>query len=536
VAPSSTGVVTITATAGGVSATASVAVAGVPVPGREFQSPALESLVQTYFADGSINRAEMISLLRAAGDDGLVDALELLDLRYIVSNASRFNIPGYVEVLASNVVNSNPANARFQGAASSNLISGSSATLLNNLIDKWFLGVDLPALTSSAISYRTASGVLFGDSPSRFDLRQGALGDCYFLASLGAMADRHVDAVRNMFIDNGDGTFTVRFFHGNYGAYYNADGSINSGFSSGTGRADYVTVNRQLPAYSNNTFAYSNYGGSLSNPANVLWIALAEKAYAQWNETGRAGRDGTNRYTAIEGGLMARVNAQVLGYNSTDYALSSAPKAAIVQAMNAHRAVTIGTRSGVTAGGLVGGHAYVVAGYSAGNDTFSLFNPWGTSHPTPLTWSQLQTNCFILTIADASQTITFESARMDGALRGGLESAWAVPLAQPTASSSVPASHAWEPAGGSTQLAVSLDADARPDRGPTRATRVATVATAAPSRLGAVEPSALAALAELDKALQDDGPAAWESQVATSKLAPALVDAVLGEMFSDMFS
>ena len=83
-----------------------------------------------------------------------------------------------------------------------------------------------------------------------------------------------------MFVDNGDGTYTVRFYGGSYGAYYNADGSIGEGFANGTGIADYVTVDRMLPSTSSGVFAYSNYGASLTNPNNVLWIALAEKAYA----------------------------------------------------------------------------------------------------------------------------------------------------------------------------------------------------------------------------------------------------------------
>jgi hypothetical protein len=38
------------------------------------------------------------------------------------------------------------------------------------------------------------------------------VGDCYFIAALGALADSSAAAIENMFIDNGDGTWTVRFY------------------------------------------------------------------------------------------------------------------------------------------------------------------------------------------------------------------------------------------------------------------------------------------------------------------------------------
>jgi hypothetical protein len=148
--------------------------------------------------------------------------------------------------------------------------------------------------------------------------------------------------------------------------------------------------------------AYSGSGTRANDPNASLWIALAEKAYAQWNETGKAGRDGTNRYAAIEGGWMGIVAAQVLGSNSTDYVLANAAKNTVVQSLTSGRAVTVGTKGSATAGGLVGGHAYVLAGYDAASDRFTLRNPWGSSHPTPLSWSQLQANGDWLSVANAS--------------------------------------------------------------------------------------------------------------------------------------
>ena len=409
-APSAATEVTVTARSGSLSATARIAViAATPTPTPTptpvvvgIQTPALANLVSTYYADGSINRTEMIALLRSAGSDGRVDATELSDFRYIVSNATRYLIPGYVQVLASNIVNTNPANSLYKGETAGNLAAGSSATVLNNLVDKWFMGTDLPTLTSSSLGYQIAAGSLFNGTPSTSNMKQGSLGDCYLIASLGAVADRSPSAVSNMFIDNGDGTFTVRFFTGSYGSSYNTDGTISDGFRSGTGTADYVTVNRSLPTYSNGMLAYSGMGSQVSNAANTLWIALAEKAYAQWNATGKSGRNWTNSYGAIEGGWMGVTTAQILGYNTTSYYTEGNSSQALISALGTNKAVTIGTRSAASAGGLVGGHAYVVSSYNASTQTFTLKNPWGTSNPSPLTWAQLQTNCNMFIVANAS--------------------------------------------------------------------------------------------------------------------------------------
>jgi len=371
----------------------------------------LSSLVTTYFADGSINRDDMIAILRSTVKDGVVSANEFGDLQYIVTNASTYKIPEYVRSLASDVVNGNVANKTFQGKSLGNLAVGSTALQMNSLVDKWFLGADLPQLTSSSYSYQIASGTLFDSNPTYLDQKQGALGDCYLIATLGSIAYVNPDAIKNMFIDNNDGTFTVRFYGGKYGMFMNSDGTVSDGFAAGTsGVADYVTVDRRLPSFNAGSFIYSNLGASLRSSSNRLWIALAEKAYAQWNETGMSGRNGTNTYAAIEGGWMATVAAQVLGKNSTTYMFSNTPKQVLINALNSGRSVTLGTKSSGMGGGLVGGHAYMVRAYNASNDTFSLFNPWGVSHPSPLTYTQLQQYCSAFVVANATGTTPMVSS------------------------------------------------------------------------------------------------------------------------------
>ena len=333
----------------------------------------------------------------------------------------------YVRVLlASDVVNGNTANATFQGAAAGQtLAAGSSSTVLGELVGKWFLGSDLPVVSSSGFTYTTANGSLFTTTPSHNDEFQGELGDCYFISSLGMIADNNPQAIKNMFIDNGDGTFTVRFYGGQYGASYGTNGAISDGFASGKGTADYVTVNRSLVTFtgSGGMLAYADCGEYASSSTASLWIPLAEKAYAEWNQTGNEGRDGTNNYSSIEGGWMAAVSSQVLGYNASDYSLTASTQQTMINALANHQAVTIGTDGSSNANdtlqyGLYGSHAYGVIGYNASAGTFTLYNPWGMDQPQPMTWADLEATTDGFVVANPANSVP-----MSGSLKAGKVSA-----------------------------------------------------------------------------------------------------------------
>ena len=387
-APNTAGSATITATAGALQATTTVAVGSSPLG---LKDAALENLTETLFVDGSINRQDMIQILRSAGsDDGTVDATEFTDLKTLLTEATTLKIPDYVQVLAGDVVKGNTANAHFQGKTLGNLAAGSSSTQLNELVDKWFLGADHPTALSGT-TYRSTAGSLFVNGVSHLDEFQGQLGDCYLISSLGSIADTAPSAIQNMFVDNGDGTFTVRFYS--------------------KGVADYVTVDKSLPSNSSGRLVYANMGRSYTDASNELWIPLLEKAYAQWNETGKEGRDGRNVYSSIEGGWMADVYAQALGHAASTYNVSTtSDQNALISAMNNHLAVTIGTKQSSASNdslsyGLYGSHAYAVTGYNSANGTFTLYNPWGSNQPTgPLTWDQLKATCDGFAVADASGT------------------------------------------------------------------------------------------------------------------------------------
>ena len=239
-------------------------------------------------------------------------------------------------------------------------------------------------------TYSVVAGSLFGDNanqaldvPSSADMEQGSVGDCYFISALGALADSSPAAIESMFINNGDGTYTVRFYYDTPQGY----------------TADYVTVNDLLPGYSSTDAVYARPGVDGS-----WWIPLLEKAYAQWNETGNEERDGQNSYASLSGGWMNTVDEQVLGCAAADFSPSGTPGAeqAVIAAIEGGAAVTAAIFTDGSAQfnalQLVSSHAYQVVSYdanpqSANYGTFQLANPWGFHEPQPLTWSELQKFC-----------------------------------------------------------------------------------------------------------------------------------------------
>ena len=175
--------------------------------------PQIRSLILTLDADGWLDHGDLMQILLTVGnEDGVVDATEFNDLKTLVADASIFHIPGYVAALAGIVVDGNPANAHYQGQPLGNLNHGSSTTILHDLVDKWFLGTDHPAVTSTDITYQTVAGSLFVTEPSYTNMFQGNLGDCYLIATLGALAKSNPSVIENMIIPNDDNTWTVRFY------------------------------------------------------------------------------------------------------------------------------------------------------------------------------------------------------------------------------------------------------------------------------------------------------------------------------------
>ena len=295
----------------------------------------------------------MLAIFAAAADGGTIDDDEFQTLRVLVQNANGLGMPAYVADLSRKVVLGDPANAHFQGEPLGNLEIGSPAEQLDRLVKKWFLGQDPPAIAAKS-HYQKAAGVLFDGAPKLFDLHQGELGDCYFIACLGEVAMRDPQQIARMFIDNHDGTFTVRFFN--------------------RGKPYYVTVDRYFPVDAKGRFVYENRGNAPDNANNVLWVALAEKALAQLNESGwltTAGKAGENSFLAIGvGGKSRNALPLITGLATARDGLESIGgfTQGELQLANSKKEVP---------SFLVPTHSYAVVGYDPDRAEVRLFNPWG---------------------------------------------------------------------------------------------------------------------------------------------------------------
>ncbi len=381
--------------------------------------------LRTRFDDKTITRNEMIEILSTvANQDSVISASELSDLQAIADNAKLLNMADYVYSLLNYVANGNAANSLYQGAALGNLAAGDDASKLTLLTNKWFLGSDRPYTETGG--YQLVSGSLFVNEPTWKDMGQGSVGDCWLISGLGALADASTDCIRDMFIDNGDGTWTVRFYY--------KSGTLSAPVFT----AEYVTVDKYLPIYDNTTYAIygtsvyqgwnSDYAKEIpgypsvsgdnlyNNSSNELWLALAEKAYAQWCETGHASRTtktvdytglstSRNDYASLNAGQNSEVFEAVIGRSCW----TSVTGSTIAGALNSGSAVGKGrlrdsSEANLLKYNLIDSHGYPIVDYTydSTTDTYNLIlkNPWGYYQPTPIPSAEFD----VIFIINASNT------------------------------------------------------------------------------------------------------------------------------------
>ena len=166
-----------------------------------------------------------------------------------------------------------------------------------------------------------------------------------------------------MFTDNGDGTYTVRFYHQ---------------LSNGTQSPEYVTVDKYLPTQDGNLI-YANAGKSVTSTNTVLWAALAEKAYAQLATSGWSRPGWTKGYESLnlgQGKTPAASMQQIMGEKS----LTVPTFNTLLQDVQAGMLVTLGSKYAdymPSGSPVIPAHVYYVTGYDATTKTFTVVNPYG---------------------------------------------------------------------------------------------------------------------------------------------------------------
>src|SRR5262249_19744314 len=132
-------------------------------------------------------------------------------------------------------------------------------------------------------------------------------------------------------------------------------------------------------------FLYANMGSLANSTSNVLWVALAEKAYAQMNEAGwlrpSSWGGGQNAYSGIEGGMFTDVTKQVANrVGSSYYVNGTSDDTSLANAVTSGKLIGFASKSSPANSQVVGNHQYVVIAYNSSTKTVTLFNPWGINN------------------------------------------------------------------------------------------------------------------------------------------------------------
>ncbi|XP_076827088.1 uncharacterized protein LOC143473820 isoform X4 [Brachyhypopomus gauderio] len=199
------------------------------------------------------------------------------------------------------------------------------------------------------------------DGESRFDFSQGHLGNCWFLAAIGAITFRkdimnEVVPQDQSFGKDYAGIFHFRFWR--------------------SGQWTDVVIDDKLPTVSEKLIFVN------CKTHNEFWPALLEKAYAKV----------CGSYSAMKGGCVSDALRDVSGGKCNIFVLRRAPPDLwdiMDQAVKNKALMGCGTPHGATSAntvlpcGLVEGHAYTVTGVTKlmaeGQEVklVRLFNPWG---------------------------------------------------------------------------------------------------------------------------------------------------------------
>jgi hypothetical protein len=324
---------------------------------RYLPDDAVASLARSDYADhGAINFRDMLAIYNQIAVDGVVDDGEYVSLQSLTQNASVLHVPDYVNFLSTQVIDpTDPANSSFRGTSLPELGPGSPAWTLQLLVGKWFLGADHPMVDEDGLTYSTVGGTLFGSGgPSFLDVAQGDAIDCWLMSSLATTEARDSGVIQNMFIydgtSNGIDIWTVRFFE---------DGS-----------PVYVTVDNQLPM-KNGSIVYARPQGG------VLWVALAEKAYAQLNEFAPniTPSPGENSYAALDqqanGYQAMKTLSTVTGQDTT----AEGPGTTWTLIQSGRPAVLLASEP--SSPYLRDHHFYAAIDFDASTGHFTVYDPYG---------------------------------------------------------------------------------------------------------------------------------------------------------------
>jgi len=207
------------------------------------------------------------------------------------------------------------------------------------------------------------------------DVKQGALGDCYLIAGMAAVARADPKLIEKLIKDNGDGTYDVSLYIRPH--------------RRGYPRRVTKTVDSRLAVKYSGKPLYAGAGDKEDGKVE-LWSALIEKTVAQHKDSydsisgSKIGKDGFT-YS----GTNELLTGKIENYFSTDNMDSDEALLWIDLALEEGNPVTTSTRNlkededltrEANAKNVYWNHAYAPMSVDLDAETVDLQNPWGSSH------------------------------------------------------------------------------------------------------------------------------------------------------------
>lgn len=322
------------------------------------QDASFKAAVQSVFDSGaslfSFSSIESVLKGFASQLTGAITADQYADLnRYLqdVGNVCGINAPVY-GLLNGMITGVNNASVDWANSGAERRIGslqvGSTPQVFNQLLGSWLEGANNPDDSLDRVS-----GVpLFGSKgPVITDISQGGIGDCTFLSTLQAVVNVSPDYIKNMVVENSNGTYSVRFFH-----------NFN---------ASWVTVDNHV-------------SGPGAYAKDAAWPAIFERAYLTFRETYC---DEKNNYGTIDGAwanLMTDVTGDTITMmNASDDKWLTDDFEALKKAVLAGQPADISsweTTHNATTGKteLVSAHMLAITGFDIDTNKFIISNPWSS--------------------------------------------------------------------------------------------------------------------------------------------------------------
>lgn len=214
------------------------------------------------------------------------------------------------------------------------------------------------------------------------DIKQGEIGNCYFMSAIGAIANCNPEFIENMIAENNH-TYSIKFF--------NQDKL-----------ATFVTVDDKFWLNSGNIPIYANVGNQ-DGDKKEIWPMILEKAWAKINDGYPNIVGSANNNIKIDYGLALTGRFLEYKYIDENTEIDEIETIIINHFVKGNLPITLSSldENAIKADPdplLVKNHAYALKSYNPANKTVSIFNPHGNDHylDVPLDFIKKNFDCLFL--------------------------------------------------------------------------------------------------------------------------------------------